>query len=123
MGFLDSLRRLFSGGSSAGGGRVHTVYVRCQRCGEPLALRVDLSNDLSPEWRNPSGGGSDYPDYYSARKTVIGSGRCYAPIEVEFVFSKQKQLESQEAQGGTILTEEEYEQAMAEWEAKAGAEQ
>jgi len=122
MGILDSLRRLFSGGAGAGGSRSHTVYLRCQRCGEPLALRVDLANDLSPEWRDSSGGGSDYPDYYSARKTVIGSGRCYAPIEVEMVFSKQKQLESQSVKGGVLLTEEEYQQAQAEREARGSAE-
>ncbi len=122
MGFLDSLRRLFSGGSGSGGSRVHTVYVRCKRCGEPLALRVDMANDLSPEWRNASPGGSDYPDYYSARKTVIGSRRCYAPIEVEMTFSKQKQLESQDVQGGVVLTEEEYRQAVSEWEARGSAE-
>jgi len=123
MGFLDSLKKLFSGGGGGDRGeRYHTVYLRCQRCGEPLALRIDLSNDLSPEWNQSSAGGSDYPDYYSTHKTVIGSGRCYAPIEVDLVFSKQKQVESQQAQGGTILSEEEYLAALTEWEAKKGGE-
>lgn len=121
MGFLDSLRRLFSGGPGAGDSRAHTVYVRCRSCGEPLSLRVDLANDLSPEWRNASASGSDYPDYYSARKTVVGSGRCYAPIEVEMVFTKQKQVESQSVKGGVLLTEEEYQQALSEWEARGSA--
>lgn len=123
MGFLDKLKAMFSGGPGSGESQTHTVYLRCNTCGEPLSVRVDLRNDLSPEWHNTSASGSDYPDYYSSRKTVIGSRRCYVPIEVELTFNKQKRLESQQAHGGTIISEEEYQEAVADWEAKTSAEQ
>ncbi|NPV08755.1 MAG: hypothetical protein HPY83_12450 [Anaerolineae bacterium] len=123
MGFLDKLKALFSGGPRSSESQTHTVYLRCNTCGEPLALRVDLRNDLSPEWHSTSAGGSDYPDYYSSHKTVIGSRRCYVPIEVDLTFDKQKRPESQQAQGGTIISEEEYRQTLAEWEARESADE
>jgi hypothetical protein len=123
VGFLDALKALFQGGSGSAESHAYTVYLRCNTCGEPLSVRVDLRNDPSPEWRSTSASGSDYPDYYSVRKTVIGNRRCYAPIEVELTFDKRKRLESQQARGGTILSEEEYQAIVAEWEAKASAQQ
>jgi hypothetical protein len=122
VGFLKKLASLFSGGPGGGSagddGRTRWVYVRCNACSEPLAIRVDLQNDLSPEWNNSSAAGSDQPDYYSVHKTVIGRERCYRSVEIELVFNRNHQVESERAVGGTLLTAEEYEQAKAEWEAK-----
>jgi len=116
VGFLKRLAALFSGGGSGGSDDYTTyVYVRCKYCGEPVAIRVDRRNDLSPEWE---GGGSDQPDYYTSRKVFVGRGSCYRPIEVEMRFDRQRRLESQTATGGDILTEAEYLLARDEWEAK-----
>jgi len=123
MGFLKKLASLFSGPAGPRGENIQYVYVQCQACGEPLALRVNLGNDLSPEWSNTSASGSDQPDFYACHKTVIGRERCYRPIEVYLTFNRQKRLESQQATGGTILIEEEYRQAVAQWEAKRDVEQ
>ncbi len=122
MGFLDKLKSLFAGGGGGGGEtQAQAIYLRCKVCGEPLQARVDLRNDLSPQWSDA--GGSDYPDHYSTHKTVIGTQQCYAPIELDITYDRRKQVESEHVTGGTILTEEEYRQALAEWEAKGNAAQ
>jgi len=84
-------------------------------------MRVDLRNDLSPEWSDTSAYGPDSPDAYVYHKTIIGRERCYKPIDVELRFDRRKQVVSQQATGGDILTEEEYRQALAEWQEKKNA--
>lgn len=123
MSFLKKLASLFAGGAGSEEAHVQHVYLRCNACGEPLSVRIDTRNDLSPEWHDTSASGPDRPDYYTCRKTVIGGGRCYRSIDVEMTFDRNRRLESQHAAGGTVLTEEEYAQAVAEWEAKKGANQ
>ena len=119
MGFFKRLASLFSGGGAASTDD-HSVYVyvRCKYCGEPVVIRVDRRNDLSPEWE---GGASDSPEYYTSRKVYVGRERCYRPIEVEMRFDRQRRLESQQVTGGDVLTEEEYQRAREEWEAKKDA--
>lgn len=120
MGFLKKLASIFSGGPAGESPSLY-VYLRCQACGEPIAVRIDLRNDLSPEWQGQ--GGSDQPDYYTVRKVVVGRDCCYRPVEVNLRFDRQRRLESQRAMGGTILSEEEYDQAKQEWEARKSGEQ
>ena len=120
MGFFKKLAALFSGGGGGGSGdeNAHRVYCRCNACGEPLAVRVDLRNDLSPEWESSSASGSDQPDYYTCRKVVVGRGRCVRPVEIVMRFGRGRRLESERAIGGTIMEREEYEQAVRAWEVK-----
>ncbi len=113
VGFLDSLKTLLRGGTTArgsGGGRSdfgddtsgYWIYVRCRRCGEPLKSRVNMMNDPSL---------ADDGETWIVRKGVIGSGRnlCFQTIEVTLRFDarKQKVIES-EAVGGELITAEEY---------------
>lgn len=76
--------------------RSYWVYVRCQRCGEILAARIDLSNDLS----------IDYDTHeYTAQKVIVGSGenRCFQRIRVHMRFDKQKRLLDIDANGGEVV--------------------
>jgi|YNPNPStandDraft_1061719.scaffolds.fasta_scaffold78070_2 hypothetical protein len=116
MGFWKRLASLFSGGGQAREQDVDYVYLRCQACGEPLLLRVDLRNDLSPEWEDTSEGGSDEPDRYYTRKVVIGRGRCFRPVEVELTYDRARRRQEARVKGGTLLSAEEYAQALSEWE-------
>ena len=47
---MNLLRRLFGGGSAATIDRAIHLYVRCNRCGAPVHVRVDPGNDLVIEY-------------------------------------------------------------------------
>ena len=94
MGFLDRLRSAFSGSAPSADRFGYMVYVRCQECGEPIRARVDMRNELSLR---------DDADGYIVRKTLIGSQRCYHPVEVTLYFDVDRQLTKREIQGGEFV--------------------
>jgi hypothetical protein len=76
----------------------YRIQVRCDRCGEELATRVNLFNDLSPDYES----GEDNLTYY-CRKVLVGSAGCFQRIEVALVFDKDRKLISQNVSGGKAL--------------------
>jgi hypothetical protein len=100
MGFLDSLKSLFTGGGGADESG-YWVYVRCRRCGEAIRTRIDLRNDLSP---------SD-EEGYTVTKTLVGDRRCFERIEVTLTFDENRRLLGQEIQRGDFISAEEFEAA------------
>lgn len=99
MSFFKKMSRLVSPPPDA---NVHWVYVNCNRCGEKLRGRVNLSNDLSI---NYAGKGKDT---YFCRKVIMGSGQCFQRVEVELAFDKNRKLINKEIQGGGFISEEEF---------------
>ena len=85
-------------------GEVLWVYVRCDKCGEALKTRLDLRHDLTPNYSAEGRVAS-----YSSRKVLIGSQRCFEPIEVKLAFDPQHRLTSREIAGGQFISREEYE--------------
>ena len=85
-------------------GDVLWVYVRCDKCGEALKTRVDLRHDLTPNYSD-EGRITDYV----LRKVLIGSQRCFEPIEVKLTFDPQRRLISHEITGGQFISKEDYE--------------
>lgn len=108
MSFLKRLASLLGGAGPGVADNAYWVYARCNRCGEKIATRINLANDLSVEYDE-----NDRPSGYHVRKVLVGSGanRCYQQIEVVIEFDAQKRPISHEARGGTIITREEYEAA------------
>ena len=114
MGFLDSLKGLLGGRTSArgsGGGRssfgddasVYWIYAQCRRCGEPLKSRVNLNNDPSL---------AEDGESWIVRKGLIGSGKslCFQTVEVTLQFNPKKtEIMNSEVTGGKLITAEEYE--------------
>lgn len=100
MGFLDSLKSLFSGmgGQDRDG---YWVYVRCRRCGEVIKTCLDLRNSLSI--RDEGG--------FIVRKTLMGSQHCFQRIEVTLIFDNNRQLVEREIMHGDFITAEEFEAA------------
>ena len=100
MGFLDSLKSLFTGGGGSDESG-YWVYVRCRRCGEAIRTRIDLRNDLSP---NDEEG-------YTVSKTLVGDRRCFERIEVTLTFDENRRLLGQEIQRGDFISAKEFEAA------------
>lgn len=100
MGFLDSLKSMFS---SPGGqaGAEYWIYVRCKKCGEVIKTRIDLQSGLS---QREEGG-------YFTRKTLVGNRHCFERIEVELAFDESRHLIDQQISRGEFITAEAYEEA------------
>ena len=100
MGFVKQLTDLFSG---KGEGNIHREYVRCARCKEKLAVRVNLANELTPQYGEGEGA-------YYVHKGVSGSGenRCFQTIELELYFDYEKHLASRYITGGEFITADEF---------------
>ena len=90
MGFF---KKLFGGGTSSLSSDFYTFTVCCDRCGETIEGRVNLSNDLSLD---DEGG-------YHVRKVLMGSGRCFQQIEVMFKFDASRTLLEKQISGGTLV--------------------
>ena len=80
------------------------LYVQCDRCGEKLRARVDVWNELTPEYKE----NSDDPISFFCRKVLIGEKQCYQPIELKLKFDKGHRLVDQEIHGGKLIKESEY---------------
>ena len=101
MGFLKKLASLFG---SSDEGNIYREYIRCSRCGEKIAVRVNLNSELTPQYGEGEGA-------FYVRKGVLGSGetRCFQMIEVELYFNQDKQPVSRYITGGEFITKEEFE--------------
>ena len=82
---------------------VYWLYVKCDRCGEKLRSRVNLHNDLSIHYSETEGN-----NIYFCRKAIIGSERCFFPIEIELTFDHQRNLVDRKIHGGQFISEEEF---------------
>jgi hypothetical protein len=95
MGFL---KNLFGGGDSAkSDNRYYVFQVKCNRCGEVIEGRLDLDNDLSPDYDGDS-------TVYFVRKGLIGQNRCFQQIEVEMKFNSSRELLEQQVTGGQFTS-------------------
>ena len=89
MGFF---KKLFGGGT-ASSSDFYTFEVVCDRCGETIQGKVDLSTDLSLD---DEGG-------YHVRKVLMGGKRCFQQIEVILKFDASRQVQDQQVNGGKFV--------------------
>jgi len=102
MKWLERLR-----GSGGGRGRPRDpdgfyFYVRCGRCGQKLQLRADLRFDLLQDL--DEGG-------YVLRKEMM-DGTCFSLMYATIRFDENRQIVSQEIEGGEFITEDEFHQEL-----------
>ena len=109
---MNWMKKLFGGGKDPQDVAGYWVFVRCDQCGEFLATRIDLQNDLSAQYE----GGEQS---YFIRKVLVGSKGCFQRIEIELTLDGNKKLTNREIQGGRFLRQEEYQQG-AEAEQDSG---
>ncbi|MBP7964828.1 MAG: hypothetical protein KBG20_21750 [Caldilineaceae bacterium] len=113
MSLLDSLKKLFLGGSGAskqGNRQTFPLYVQDHRCGEPMQGEVNLLNELSR--------GDGDADFY-VRKVLhtTGKKRCFSQVEVELWFDNKRNFLRHQITGGKWLTADEYTAALARFNA------
>ncbi|MEM8532458.1 MAG: hypothetical protein AAGF95_16565 [Chloroflexota bacterium] len=103
---MNFLRKLFGGNQPASDGAVH-LYVKCKRCGAPVHARVDLRNELVPEY-----GDGDEIIGYKLTKEMMDS-RCFQLMRAEITYDRQRRETNRTIDGGTFITQEEYDQLIA----------
>ncbi len=102
MSILDSIKSLFAPRAGAvGDSNAMWLYVRCKTCGTPLAVRVDLRNEPSPDYER---GG------YVLRKEMMDD-KCFTLMRAEIYFDAQRHVDEQTVDKGEFITREEYEKA------------
>lgn len=101
MGFLS---RLFGRGSApVAGGSIFWLYVRCERCGEKIRVRINRSTDAQQEFDE-----SGRPTHYLLRKEILGN-RCPNLMSVESKLDNAGRVVEQQAERCVIIGQQEYE--------------
>ncbi len=82
-------------------------YVRCNRCGETVAIMARKGYDLVEEFEDSGEG--DAPTGYSLYKDAMGrSDTCFQHMRIEIHYNLQYEEQSRHIQGGTFITAEEH---------------
>ena len=95
---MSFLKRLFGGGEPRDPNAIW-LYVRCDYCGQKMKLRVDRRHDLR---RDHETGG------YKLDKEIM-DGSCFSLMMARVHFNAGQRVVSQELEGGTFLTREQFE--------------
>ena len=101
MNLLRQLGKMLAGGgtsSGMSGDRGLYYYVRCNRCGEVVQVRIDPMNDLSA---------ADGEEGLFVRKVIVGR-RCYNRMEAEFSFDGNRKLRDSKVSGGTFVDKDAF---------------
>jgi len=98
--FLKKLSDRFAGLVQESHENSFWVTVQCDRCGEVIRTRIDLTNDLSAEY----GEGESVATYF-CRKVLIGKQSCYRPIEVMLTFDANRKVIERQITGGKFIPE------------------
>jgi hypothetical protein len=101
MNLLEKISRFLSPRRNTAQ-RYLPIYVKCKRCGEKISGRVDLWNEISPDYDG------DTLSYHS-RKVLMGSGTCFQKIEIVLRFDANRRLVDQEVAGGEAIEQEAFE--------------
>lgn len=112
---MSFFRKLFTGGNplmpkptDASDPNALWLYVRCGRCGAPVAIRVDTRNDISTDYET---GGR------FLRKEIMDSS-CFQLMYATVQFDGSGSITARTVERGEFLTRDEYEEAQAEFDAK-----
>ncbi len=120
MSFLGRLfgRSSGKGASPEGDQYASFYYLRCNRCGEVIRVRIDRRWDLEQEFDE---GGGDAATGYAARKEVMGT-KCFQMLRLTVQYDRGYHETDKELSGGTFVGREEYEAAQAAQSAQAADE-
>jgi len=95
MSLLDTLKSMFTPPPDL---MALWLYVKCKRCGAPVAVRVDLRND--PSLNDDSSG-------YILRKEIMDD-QCFTLMRAEIAMDARRNIIEKKIDQGEFITEEEY---------------
>lgn len=95
MGLINQLKSRFTTPADP---NALWLYVKCKRCGTPLAVRVDLRNELSVDYE--SGG-------YVLTKEMMDN-KCFTLMRAAIRFDAKRNIVEQKVEQGEFITREEY---------------
>lgn len=98
MNFLKRLSGIFAAPARRSGASSYSFAVQCNRCGEVIRSRVNWGADLSPDYDERGN-----VTTYFCRKVLVGTQRCYQPIEVTLTFDSRHQLSDKQITGGKFV--------------------
>lgn len=114
MGIFEKIKELFSGsgqGPKAVGGYTRHdgqglyVYIRCDRCGEVIPLRLRKTDEMAR---------SEEPGYeFFVQKLVMGN-QCFNRMDSRIEFDRRHEVLHSDIKGGSLVTVQEYEQLRSE---------
>ncbi len=96
MSILNRIRSAFA--KTGSDPNVLWLYVRCARCGAPLAVRVDLRNELSADYER---GG------YVLYKEMMDN-KCFTLMRAVVQFDQAHNMIGQTVDKGEVITRAEY---------------
>ena len=108
---MKMFKRLFAGAETdaepGADSNLLWYYVRCNRCGETVAIMARKGYDLVEEFAES--GSSDAPVGYSLYKDAMGrSDTCFQHMRIEIHYNVQYEEQSRHIEGGTFITAEEF---------------
>ena len=99
MQLLRQLGNMLMGKSSSSDDVGLYYYLRCNRCGEVIRVRINPMNDLSAK--------EDGEGLFT-HKTIVGQ-RCYNRIEADFYYDSKRKLTNSQITGGVLVDKKAYE--------------
>jgi hypothetical protein len=112
MGIFGRFKDAFSGGSRPPEDDGIYLYVRLNRGGEIVRLRLNPQHELVPNY--------DEGGYYT-RKMIVGP-RTFQRADATFQFNPQRELISWDITGGEIASEEDWQASLESDKGDASAE-
>lgn len=94
---MNFLKKLFGGGDKKPADSGVYLYIRCDKCGEVIRIRLEPKYEFVAQ-----DDGS-----YRSRKVIIGS-QCFTRIDATFHFDPQQQLLNADLNGGQLVDESEW---------------
>lgn len=82
-------------------GNLIPFYIKCDKCGEEITVRVNRLTDIQNLYTEPGEEGAAY----TLKKEVLGK-KCSSLMNIEIDFDRSYRIISQEISGGKFITPE-----------------
>ena len=98
MSIFKGLKKLFGGTGGTGKDMGLYFYIRLDKSGEIVKIRLDPRHDLAPEYKEGT---------YFSNKAIIGP-KSIERADATFYFDEKRSFDHADIQGGELTDEESY---------------